>query len=240
MPEPTHGLACPEQKPRSAESQNERPSGNISSISNELPFDCMRKILHPPTIRHSAGPPVDFSRACLHIPPMSNSLPPKPRIVGPKVRICIVASKYNEQFTDALVDNAIEELAELVPQGRVDLVRVPGAFEIPVAVASVIDRDPPACVIALGLIIRGSTAHADLVASSVTDALQRIAVDTLRPIIHEVLLVEDEKQAYARCIGTQLNRGREAARAAAVLIDVFHELDRSMPRNSVTKKQRNA
>ena len=110
---------------------------------------------------------------------MSNSLPPKPRIVGPKVRICIVASKYNEQFTDALVENAIEELGELVPQGRIDLIRVPGAFEIPVMVASVLDRDPPACIIALGLIIRGSTEHADLVGRSVTDSLQRLAIESI-------------------------------------------------------------
>jgi 6,7-dimethyl-8-ribityllumazine synthase len=171
---------------------------------------------------------------------MSNSLPPKPRMIGPKVRICIVASKYNEQFTDALVENTIEELGELVPQGRVDLIRVPGAFEIPVMVASVLDRDPPACVIALGLIIRGSTEHADLVGRSVTDSLQRLAIESMRPVIHEVLLVEDEKQAYARCIGSQLNRGREAARAAAAMIDVFQELDRSMPRNSLSKKQRHA
>jgi 6,7-dimethyl-8-ribityllumazine synthase len=171
---------------------------------------------------------------------MSTALPPKPRIVGPKVRICIVASKYNEQFTDAMVENAIEELGELVPQGRVDLIRVPGAFEIPVMVASVLDRDPPACVIALGVIIRGSTEHADLVASSVTYTLQQLAVQSMRPVIHEVLLVADEKQAYARCIGAQLNRGREAARAAASMIDVFQELDRSMPRNASFKKNRNA
>jgi len=161
-------------------------------------------------------------------------------MIGPKVRICIVASKYNEQFTDALVENAIEELGELVPQGRVDLIRVPGAFEIPVMVATLLDRDPPACVIALGLIIRGSTEHADLVASSVTDALQQLAVKSLRPVIHEVLLVEDEKQAYARCIGAQLNRGKEAARAAASMIDIFQELDRSMPRNTSHSKHRNA
>ena len=171
---------------------------------------------------------------------MSNALPPKPRIVGPKVRICIVASKYNEEFTDALVENTIEELGELVPQGRVDLIRVPGAFEIPVMIASILDRDPPACVIALGLIIRGSTDHADLVGRTVTGSLQRLSIESLRPIIHEVLLVDDEKQAYARCIGSQLNRGREAARAAAAMIDVFQELDRSMPRNSSAKKQRHA
>ncbi|MCP5533460.1 MAG: 6,7-dimethyl-8-ribityllumazine synthase [Akkermansiaceae bacterium] len=171
---------------------------------------------------------------------MSSALPPKPRIVGPKVRICVVASKYNEQFTDSLVNNAIEELGELVPQGRVDLIRVPGAFEIPVMVASVLDRDPPACVIALGLILRGSTEHADLVAKSVTDSLQQLALQHLRPVIHEVLLVDDEKQAYARCIGSQLNRGREAARACASMIDLFQELDRSMPKNSIAKKQRHA
>lgn len=171
---------------------------------------------------------------------MSNALPPKPRIIGPKVRICIVASKYNEQFTDALVENAISELGELVPQARVDLIRVPGAFEIPVTVATVLDREPPVCVIALGLLIRGSTGHADLVARSVTDSLQGLALQSLRPVIHEVLLVDDEKQAYARCIGSQLNRGKEAARAAAAMIDVFQELDRSMPKNPSSKKVRHA
>jgi len=171
---------------------------------------------------------------------MSTALQPRPRIIGPKVRICIVASKYNEQFTDALVENAIEELGELVPQGRVDLIRVPGAFEIPVTVANVLDRDAPACVIALGLIIRGSTDHADLVGTSVTDALQTLAIQYKRPVIHEVLLVGDEKQAYARCIGANLNRGREAARAAASMIDIFQELERSMPKTSTSRTRRDA
>lgn len=171
---------------------------------------------------------------------MSSALPPRPRIIGPKVRICIVASKYNEQFTDALVENAVEELGELVPQGRVDLIRVPGAFEIPVTVANVLDRDAPACVIALGLIIRGSTDHADLVARSVTDSLQSLAIQYKRPVIHEVLLVGDEKQAYARCIGPKLNRGREAARAAASMIDIFQELERSMPKPSTSRTRRDA
>lgn len=163
---------------------------------------------------------------------MSSALPPKPRIIGPRVRICIVAANYNEQFADALVDNAVEEISELVPQARVDLVRVPGAFEIPVAVATVLKREEPACVLALGVILRGATAHADLIARSVTDALQQLAISSETPVINEVLLVEDEKQAYARCIGAKLNRGREAARAAASMVDVFQELDRTMPRRN--------
>lgn len=159
---------------------------------------------------------------------MSAALLPKPRVIGSKIRVCIVASTYNEKYTDALVDNAMKELAELLPHARVELVRVPGAFEIPVAVASVLARITPVCVIALGVILRGATSHADHIAESVTHSLQQIAVQHRRPIIHEVLLVEDEKQAYARCIGKQLNRGREAARAAVTMIGVFLDLDRTM------------
>ena len=161
---------------------------------------------------------------------MSTALQPRPRIITPRSRISIVASKYNETFTDALVENATAELNELAPQSRVDVIRVPGAFEVPLMVSEVIDRAKPDCVIALGLIVRGSTAHADLVATSVTHALQDLAVKSGIPVIHEVLLCDDEKQAYARCIGEQLNRGREAARAAATMIEVLQELNRSMPR----------
>lgn len=166
---------------------------------------------------------------------MSNALQPKPRIFGQKVRICIVASKYNEKFTDALVENAIEEIGNLIPKARIDLIRVPGAFEVPIVVANVLDRKHVNCVIALGLLIRGDTGHADLIAASVTDSLQRLAIDHLIPIIHEVLLVDDEKQAYDRCITDSKNRGREAARAAAGIIDVISELEKSMPRDDKRK-----
>lgn len=148
------------------------------------------------------------------------------------MRVCIVAGKYNEQFADALVDNTVAELGELMPQTRVDIIRVPGAFEIPVTVANVLDRgeSPPACVIALGVILKGATSHADLIANSITLSLQELAIKHKVPVIHEVLLVEDEKQAYARCIGSNLNRGREAARVAASMVDIFSEIERSMPR----------
>ena len=172
---------------------------------------------------------------------MSSALPPQPRIIGPRVRVCIVAAKYNEQFADALVENTVDEIGELMPSTRIDLIRVPGAFEVPVAVATVLERERPAAVIALGVILRGATAHADLVAGSVTDALQRLAVENRIPVINEVLLLDDEKQAYARCIGANLNRGKEAARAAASMVDVFMELDRTMPKDSAkVKKTRHA
>lgn len=159
---------------------------------------------------------------------MSEIIPPKPRVIsGGKLRISIVAAKFNREFTDALVENVVAEIEEFAVNARVDLIRVPGAFEIPVTIKALILEEKPDCVIALGCIIRGGTSHADLVANSVTEALQRIAVETLTPVIHEVLLVEDEKQAYARCIGTKLNRGREAARSALDIVDVMNEVRRT-------------
>jgi len=59
---------------------------------------------------------------------MSNALQPKPRVFGQKVRICVIASKFNEKFTDPLVDHMIDELREVLPMSRVDLIRVGGAF----------------------------------------------------------------------------------------------------------------
>ena len=159
---------------------------------------------------------------------MSNALPPRPRNLKQKgSKIYNVASTYNEEYTDALVENTTDELKALVPSCKIEVIRVPGAFEIPVTVAAILQKDEaPNCVISLGLIIRGKTAHGDLVAESVTIALQQMAVSHVIPVIHEVVLVSDEKQAYARCIGSELNRGREAARAATSIIDTFQQLQR--------------
>lgn len=158
---------------------------------------------------------------------MSLALPPKPRVFSNKRnKLAIVASKYNEVYADALVDSVIDELGDLLPQARVDLIRVPGAFEIPVTVKALLELEEPICVIALGVIIRGETTHADLVAGTVTEALQQLALDYKTPIIHEVLLCNDEAQAQARCQGEEKNRGTDAARAAAAMIEVFAELDR--------------
>ena len=158
---------------------------------------------------------------------MSLEISRKPRIFNAKHnKLAIVASKYNEVYSDGLVDNAIEELSELLPQARVDLIRVPGAFEIPVVIKSLLELEQPICAIALGVIIQGETAHADLVARSVIDALQQLSLDYTTPVINEVLLVADEAQAHVRCLGDELNRGTEAARAATAMVEIFSELDR--------------
>lgn len=142
-------------------------------------------------------------------------------------RVVIVASRYNATFTDALVASASETLGQLCPKVRLEVIRVPGAFEIPVVLEKIARQheDVPAAMIALGVIIRGSTAHADLIAESITHSLHRIALDHCIPVIHEVLLVASAEQARERTIGDELNRGREAAEAAAEMIQVFASLE---------------
>ncbi len=157
---------------------------------------------------------------------MSSALPARPRSAPmQKMRIAIVASLYNEQYTQALVDNAQKELAVILPNTKLDVARVPGAFEIPVACELLLGSEtPPDAVITLGVIIQGQTNHGGMVAESVTASLQEMAIRHKKPIIHEVLLVDNEKQAYARCMAAKLNRGVEAARAAHSMIELFQAM----------------
>ncbi len=71
---------------------------------------------------------------------MSTELPRRQRATGTRAKICIVASEYNEQYTQALVENCSEELKTVLPSVRLEIIRVPGAFEIPVAIKSVLSR----------------------------------------------------------------------------------------------------
>ena len=153
---------------------------------------------------------------------MSKSAPDSPANTLTNGEVYIVASRYNSVYTDALVESASSTLAKLAPNLEVKIIRVPGAFEIPVVVETVACLDiQPLAIIALGVIIRGSTAHADLIAQSITTSLQSTGVAHLIPVIHEVLLVENAAQAEVRTLGDELNRGREAAEAAVAMIEVM-------------------
>ena len=89
---------------------------------------------------------------------------------------------------------------------------------------NVFKEEKPDAVIALGVIIRGSTAHADLIAATITDSLQSSATRHLIPVIHEVLLLDNEAQAEERTLGERINRGTEAAQAAAAMMQVLGNL----------------
>ena len=101
---------------------------------------------------------------------------------------------------------------------------MPGAFEIPLIAQEVALRGGVDAIIALGVIIEGETQHAALVARAVTDALQQVSLAQHVPVIHEVLLLKNEEQARARCLGEEINRGTEAARTAARMVQAISAL----------------
>ena len=114
-----------------------------------------------------------------------------------------------------MIAAALEALANSGVE-NVELIRVPGAFEIPVAVARLTRRQlkRPEAVLCLGVILRGKTKHADHIGHSVTQSLAQIAITSGIPVIHEVLLLETKAQAKARCLSSKTNRGTEGAHTA--------------------------
>ncbi len=154
---------------------------------------------------------------------MSQALPPRPRIVGQRRTIAIVASEFNAEYVQGLVDHAARELEVLAPATNIALRQVPGAFEIPLAVKEIASRGVHA-IIALGVVIEGETHHAHLICESVTQALLRISLEERVPVIHEVLFVKNKEQAKKRCLLEEINRGTEAARAAVAMIHLMADL----------------
>src|SRR6266404_4147602 len=155
---------------------------------------------------------------------MSSTAPSRPGIAKAKRRFFIVASQFNGQYVQGLVDHATEELRALAPDATISVHRVPGAFEIPVVVREFAAQDKADAVIACGVILQGETNHAQNLSRSVTDALQRVAVEHAVPVINVVLSFDNEDQARARCLENRINRGTEAARAAVEIANVLADL----------------
>jgi 6,7-dimethyl-8-ribityllumazine synthase len=155
---------------------------------------------------------------------MSKLVPPRPRQARGKKHFAIVASLFNRLYVQGLVDHAVAELRSLAPSADLSIHQVPGAFEIPVVVREIALKKNSQAILALGVILQGKTSHAQNLARSVTDALQQIAIDHGVPVINAVLSLETEAQARERCLGSEINRGTEAARAAVSIGEVMGNL----------------
>ena len=144
---------------------------------------------------------------------MSANIPSRPRQVGQRRNFAIVAGQYNPDYVRGLIEHTRAEFLAISPNFNVVVHEVPGAFEIPLVVQEIATRGGVDAIIALGVIIEGET--------------QQLALAHHIPVIHEVLLLKNEAQAKVRCLDDEINRGTEAARVAARMVQMLGELRNS-------------
>jgi 6,7-dimethyl-8-ribityllumazine synthase len=135
----------------------------------------------------------------------------------------VVASQYNERYVDAMLRAATAELKKAGAKS-VQVIRVPGAYEIPVVAARLAREGSVSAIVCLGVILRGETAHAAHIGEAVSQALMQIQLRYEVPVIHEVLLLDNEEQARVRCLGRKHNRGAEASQTALAMAQVMEKL----------------
>jgi 6,7-dimethyl-8-ribityllumazine synthase len=140
-------------------------------------------------------------------------------------RVAILVSRYNELITTKLLDGALACCKEAgLGREAVDVVWLPGAFELPAAAAIAAESRVYCCLIALGAVIRGETPHFEYVAAEAARGLNEVSVRYGVPVGFGVLTVETMQQAVERAGGSAGNKGREAAEAALRTADVIAQL----------------
>ncbi len=148
----------------------------------------------------------------------------------------LVVSKFNESVTSRLETSAMETLLQhKAREGDIQLVRVPGAFEIPLVARHLARSGHVDAVLCLGAVIRGETPHFDFISAEMSRGIARASWDTGVPVVFGVLTTNTVEEAQARAGGVDSNRGVDAARAAiemATLMKTLHDLDRTCSRTS--------
>ncbi|MEQ8288938.1 MAG: 6,7-dimethyl-8-ribityllumazine synthase [Gammaproteobacteria bacterium] len=140
-------------------------------------------------------------------------------------RIAIVASRFNNFVVDKLYDGAMQTLQQHnIAAEDIVTVKVPGAFEIPVAVQALLDTKNYDAVITLGAVIRGETPHFDYICNECAHGIAQLAIDYGVPVIFGVLTVDNTEQALDRAGDEESNKGSESAAAALEMIGVLRQV----------------
>ena len=149
---------------------------------------------------------------------------PELKVDGAGARVAIVASSWHDAVMEGLIAGARAALRD-AGATDVDLIRTPGAFELPLVAQACVTQGYDA-VVALGVVIRGGTPHFEYVSSAATDGLARVALDERVPIGFGLLTCDDEDQALDRAglPGSSEDKGREAAEAALATLRVLRAL----------------
>ena len=140
-------------------------------------------------------------------------------------RFAIIASRWNPRITDTLVAGARQAFADHgVDESAVDVVRVPGAWEIPLVAARLAAAGAHGAIVALGCVVRGDTRHFEQVADGCSDALMRVALDHGVPVANGVLAVDAHEDAERRAGGSHGNKGEECALVAIEMANLLEKL----------------
>ena len=140
-------------------------------------------------------------------------------------RVAIVAARFNQKIVDELLNGCRSCLSEAEITGdRLEIHRVPGAFELAVTAKALAETNKFAAIICLGCVIRGDTPHFDYVAGEAASGIQRVGLDHTLPVIFGVLTTNTEQQALDRIGGSHGHAGERAADAAMEMIVLFNKI----------------
>ena len=141
-------------------------------------------------------------------------------------RFCLVATRFNESIVENLVRGAVDTLQRHgADESQIHLVRVPGAFELPLAVKRVAKSRQYDAIVALATVIRGATPHFDYVCGECASGLGRVSLETEIPVGFGVLTCDTIEQAIERSGTKAGNKGAEAARAAIEMVSLVRQLE---------------
>jgi 6,7-dimethyl-8-ribityllumazine synthase len=141
------------------------------------------------------------------------------------MRVAIVVSRFNDFITDRLLEGAQAALRDAgIADGNVEVLRVPGAFEIPMAAQRVAESGKVSAVVCLGCLIRGATPHFEYIASACAHGIITVAASTGVPMSFGVLTTNSGEEALERAAPGPSNKGREAAEAAIEMARLFAEI----------------
>ncbi len=144
---------------------------------------------------------------------------------GKHRRIGIVAATWHDDVVQKLIEGCLSQLIDLgVHENDIVIVRCPGTFEVPLTVSTMATFGKYHAVIALGVVIRGETAHFEFIAGSTVQALQTVALDTNVPCVFGILTVDTKEQALERAGGVHGHKGAEAAETALRMAAIIEAL----------------
>ena len=141
------------------------------------------------------------------------------------VKVGIVVSRFNSFLTEQLIKGAVDAFVRLGGDEKdLTLVRVPGAYEIPLAARKLASQKGMGAVVALGAVVQGATAHADLINETTARAFSQISLETGVPVLDGVVSAENLEQAVERCGTKQGNKGFSAMQSAVEMVNVMKQL----------------